>query len=97
MSLTSPSTFGVIGLGRMAQALLFPWLESDLVQRASVRAVVASQASAQRLQTEHAGLSVSVDGREAWAAPVVMLAVKPQQLEAVAAAAPAPLPVYRRC
>ena len=92
MSLTSPSTFGVIGLGRMAQALLFPWMESGLVQRASVRAVVASQASAQRLQTEHAGLSVSVDGREAWAAPVVMLAVKPQQLEAVAAAAPAPAP-----
>ena len=90
MSFTSPTTFGVIGLGRMAQALLFPWLESGLVQRTAVRAVVASEASAQRLQAEN--LRVSVDGQEAWASPVVLLAVKPQQLDAVAAAAPAPAP-----
>ena len=90
MSTTSPTTFGVIGLGRMAQALLFPWLESGLVQRTAVRAVVASEASAQRLQGKD--LRVSVDGQEAWAAPVVLLAVKPQQLDAVAAAAPAPAP-----
>ena len=67
----------------MAQALLFPLIESGLVERAAVRAAVASQASAERLAAEH-GLAVSTDASEAWAAPVVLLAVKPQQLEAVA-------------
>lgn len=71
----------------MAQALLFPLLEAGLVDRAGVRAVVASAASAERLSQRH-GLAVGTDPAEAWAAPVVLLAVKPQQLEAVAAAAP---------
>ena len=78
--------FGVVGLGRMAQALLFPLLESGQLDRSGVRAAVASSASAERLAAEHA-LAVSTDPREAWAAPVVLLAVKPQQLEAVAAQA----------
>jgi pyrroline-5-carboxylate reductase len=70
----------------MAQALLFPLLDSGLIEPASVRAVVATAASAERLAAEH-GLHVSTDPREAWAAPQVLLAVKPQQLEAVAAEA----------
>ena len=70
----------------MAQALLFPLLESGLVQRAAVRAAVASPASAERLAAEH-GLRVSTDPGEAWAAPLVLLAVKPQQLEVAAAQA----------
>jgi pyrroline-5-carboxylate reductase len=82
-------TFGVVGLGRMAQALLFPLLESGLIERGSVRAVVAREASARRLADAH-GLVVSTDPGEAWRAPVVLLAVKPQQLEAAAAAAFAP-------
>ena len=32
-------TFGVVGLGRMAQALLFPLLEAGLVEPDAVRAV----------------------------------------------------------
>jgi pyrroline-5-carboxylate reductase len=76
--------FGVVGLGRMAQALLLPLMESGLVQRSAVRAAVASAASAERLAAEH-GLMVSTDPSEAWAASTVLLAVKPQQLEAVAA------------
>jgi len=76
--------FGVVGLGRMAQALLLPLMESGLVQRSAVRAAVASAASAKRLAAEH-GLMVSTDPSEAWAASTVLLAVKPQQLEAVAA------------
>ena len=78
--------FGVVGLGRMAQALLLPLMESGLVQRSAVRAAVASAASAERLAAEH-GLMVSTDPSEAWAASTVLLAVKPQQLEAVAAQA----------
>jgi pyrroline-5-carboxylate reductase len=80
-------TFGVVGLGRMAQALLFPLLEAGLVQRGAVRAAVASAASAERLSQQH-GLAVGTDPVAAWAAPVVLLAVKPQHLEAVAAMAP---------
>lgn len=79
-------TFGVVGLGRMAQALLFPLLEAGLVQREGVRAVVGSQASATCLAQIH-GLAVTTDAAAAWSAPVVLLSVKPQQLEAVAPAA----------
>ena len=72
----------------MAQALLVPLLESGLVQRSAVRAAVASPASAERLAAEH-GVRVSTDPGEAWAAPLVLLAVKPQQLEVAAAQAAA--------
>jgi pyrroline-5-carboxylate reductase len=76
----------------MAQALLEPWIEDRLVAPEAVRAVVGSEASCERwAQATLAGqnLRVSTDPREAWASRVVLLAVKPQQLEAVAAAAAA--------
>lgn len=79
-------SLGVVGLGRMAQALLFPLLEAGLVEGSGVRAVVASQASAARLAQAH-GLAVGTDPSAAWTAPVVLLAVKPQQLDQVAQAA----------
>jgi pyrroline-5-carboxylate reductase len=85
--LREPS-FGVVGLGRRAQALLFPLLEAGLVESEGVRAAVASAASAEKLSREH-GLAVTTDVAAAWSAPVVLLAVKPQQLDAVAATAPA--------
>ena len=76
----------MIGLGRMAQALLRPWLEQHLLQPDAVRGVVASAASATRLAAE-LPCAVGTDPSEAWAADVVVLAVKPQQLDAVAAVA----------
>ena len=90
MSSFSPDSFGVIGLGRMAQALLFPLLDSGLVPLAGVCAAVASQASAERLRAARPELAVSTEAVPAWGCAVALLAVKPQQLEAVAAAAPAP-------
>jgi pyrroline-5-carboxylate reductase len=90
LSSFSPANFGVIGLGRMAQALLFPLLESGQLSSAGVQAAVASQASAERLRQQHPGLQVSTEALAAWRCEAVLLAVKPQQLEAVAAAAPAP-------
>lgn len=90
MSSFSPGTFGVIGLGRMAQALLFPLMASGLLPRERVQAVVASDASAQRLAAAHPGLAVGTDAAAAWRAEALLLAVKPQQLAALAAAAPAP-------
>ena len=82
----------MIGLGRMAQALLFPLVESGLVPAAGVRAAVATQASAQRLAQQRPDLQIGLDATAAWGAEVVLLAVKPQQLEAVAAAAAAAAP-----
>lgn len=85
-------TLGVVGLGRMAQALLRPWLDLGLLQPDQVRAVVASEASAQRLAPLWP-CALGTDAAAAWDADVVLLAVKPQQLAAVAAragAAPGP-------
>lgn len=76
----------------MAQALLVPLIQAGLVDPGGVRAVVASPASAERLSALY-GLAVATDPREAWMAPVVLLAVKPQQLAAAAAAAAAAAPV----
>jgi pyrroline-5-carboxylate reductase len=90
LSSFSPASFGVIGLGRMAQALLFPLLESGQLNAAGVQAAVASQASAERLRQQRPGLQVSTEPAAAWGCEAVLLAVKPQQLEAVAAAAPTP-------
>jgi len=81
-------SFGVVGLGRMARALLFPLLEDGQLEPGEVRAVVASASSARQLSETH-GLKVSTDSLEAWQCPVVLLAVKPQQLEQVAASASA--------
>jgi pyrroline-5-carboxylate reductase len=92
LSSFSPGTFGVIGLGRMAQALLFPLMASGLLPRERVQAVVASDASAQRLAAAHPGLAVGTDAAAAWSADALLLAVKPQQLAALAATAPAPPP-----
>jgi len=89
LSSFSPGTFGVIGLGRMAQALLFPLMASGLLPRERVQAVVASDASAQRLAAANPGLAVGTDAAAAWRADALLLAVKPQQLAALAATAPA--------
>jgi pyrroline-5-carboxylate reductase len=80
--------FGVVGLGAMARALLLPLIETGVIEPRRVRAVVASRDSAARLAASH-GLQVDTDPSAAWQAPVVLLAVKPQQLEQVAAAAQA--------
>lgn len=80
--------FGVVGLGRMAQALLIPLLEAGELRPTEVQAVVGSESSALRLSEAH-GLRVGTDPREAWRCPVVLLAVKPQLLEQVAAEAAA--------
>ena len=82
----APERFGVVGFGRMAQALLLPLIASGQVPAAAVRAVVGTGASAARLAAQH-GLAVVTDPTEAWQAPVVLLAVKPQLLAAAAEAA----------
>lgn len=68
-----------------------PLLDQGVIARDLVQAVVASEDSARRLQAE-LGVAVGLDPARAWAAPAVLLAVKPQLLSAVAAAAPSPQP-----
>ncbi|QNI57566.1 pyrroline-5-carboxylate reductase [Synechococcus sp. BIOS-U3-1] len=82
-------SLGVIGLGRMAQALIFPLIERGKLLPADVIGVVGSQASVSRLIPDLPnGLTVvpASDPRavSAWNASVQLLAVKPQQLDAVA-------------
>ena len=78
----------------MAQALLFPLLEQNDPAAADVIAVVSQQATADRLVTSLPGdltLVSASDSRAAaaWTAPVQLLAIKPYQLDQVAASAPA--------
>lgn len=87
---TLPSALGVIGLGRMAQALLLPLLEDGQLQPSAVCASVATKASAERL-THILGLPVGTDPRPCLAAPVLLLALKPQQLDGLLRSL-APLP-----
>ena len=84
--------FGVIGLGRMAQALVVPLLESGRVRADQLLAVVGGSGSLeQRREALPAGIAlVAADdpsAQQVWTAPVQLLAVKPQQLDSVAAAA----------
>lgn len=86
-------SLGVIGLGRMAQALLLPLLERGDPAAADVMAVVGQARTVARLSADlPADLAlVAADDPQAvaaWHAPVQLLAVKPYQLDAVAAAAP---------
>jgi len=76
----SQLTFAVIGLGRMAQALVTPWLEAGLLQRDQLQLSVASEASAQALR-ERFGCPVQTDPTACLAASEVLLALKPQQLD----------------
>jgi len=69
----------------MAQALLSPLVESGQLTATDIRAAVASEATCQRLAAT--GLQVSTNPLAAWTCPVVLLAVKPQQLEAAASTA----------
>jgi len=82
----APRSFGIVGFGRMAQALLLPLISDGVIAPGAVRAAVASEASVRHLTEAH-GLAVSTNPEAAWGCSTVLLAVKPQQLEAVAAAA----------
>jgi hypothetical protein len=48
----APESFGVVGFGRMAQALLLPLIDGGLVPATGVRAVVGTAASAARLAAQ---------------------------------------------
>jgi pyrroline-5-carboxylate reductase len=64
----------------MAQALLQPLLEGGQLLPSAVVASVATEPSAERLRAS-LGVTVGVDPRPCLAAPVLVLALKPQQLD----------------
>lgn len=76
-------------MGRMAQAMVRPLVESGALQASGLIAVVGQEPSATRLRSElPPEITVVSAGdpraRQAWEAPVQLLAVKPQQLKRVA-------------
>ena len=87
-------SLGVIGLGRMAQALVEPLLSSNAFSADQVLAVVGTAATADRLR-QGAFEAVSIhpsdcsEAQQVWSAPVQLLAVKPQQVDGIAEAVPA--------
>ncbi len=88
-----PFALGVIGLGRMAQALVIPLIEQDLISADEVIAVVGRQDSVATVSARvPSGVKVVAAcdplAQDAWAASVQLLAVKPQMLDQVAASAP---------
>ena len=80
----SQLSFGVIGLGRMAQALVTPWLEAGFLQRDQLQLSVASEASAQALR-QRFGCPVHTDPSACLAVAELLLALKPQQLDGLVA------------
>ena len=85
---------GVIGLGRMARALVEPLLQRGELKPEGLIAVVGRSASIEPLARQlPAGVSLlpadDEAARQVWTAPLQLLAIKPQQLDAVAAEAPA--------
>ena len=88
-----PFAFGVIGLGRMAQALVIPLIEQGLIPADETIAVVGRQDSVATVSARvpsEVKVVVASDpaAQDAWGASVQLLAVKPQMLDAVAASAP---------
>ena len=81
----------------MAQALVRPLIERDILSASDCIGVVGREESAQRLRAElPSGFTVvpasDPQAVAAWTAPVQLLAVKPQQLDAVAAGVMPPAP-----
>ncbi len=82
------SSLGVIGLGRMAQAILSPLLERGEIEPEQVFGVVGRKTSVQVVKKQlppevRVFSSDDPDSATVWEAPVQLLAIKPQQLKAL--------------
>ncbi len=82
------SSLGVVGLGRMAQALLLPLIKNESIPIGNICAVVKSAASIKRINDQFPkGFKVFTsedqNAKEVWKSSIVLLAVKPQQLNEV--------------
>ena len=89
-------SLGVIGLGRMAKALLHPLIKRGDFGPENIFAVVGNADSVSpALDQLPKGVRVvssdNPDAVEVWTAPIQLLAVKPNQLADVKSRAPEPL------
>lgn len=76
---------GIFGCGRMAEAMLARWLEVEALPRSAVHVVVRRSERAAALAQRY-GVRADTDARAMVAsAELVLLAIKPQQLEAALA------------
>ncbi len=83
-----PPSLGVIGFGRIAQAVLSPLLNGESSRYSDILAVVGHEKSVQKLYgkfPDSLTLVAATDQRskEVWKCPFQILAVKPQQLDDV--------------
>ncbi len=83
-----PFSIGVIGLGRMAQAILLPLIDSGYFNQKEVLAVVGQAKTVEDLQDQlPKGLTLlSSQDRssdQVWTTPIKLLAIKPQQLDSL--------------
>ena len=84
---------GVIGYGRMARAIVEPLLSRGELSANHLCAVVGSRARAEQLKQElpdpvQVSSVCAAQAQDVWTMPIQLLAIKPQQLDAVAASAP---------
>ena len=79
-----PCRVAIYGCGKMAEAMVARWLEVGALQPAEVCAVVRRPERADALEARY-GVQTSLDAAALVGADLVVLGVKPQQLEAVAA------------
>ncbi len=80
-----PFSIGVIGLGRMAQAILLPLFDRGDVKTDQVLGIVGKERTVENLRDQlPKGLTIlsSEDNSssQVWLAPIKLLAIKPQQL-----------------
>ena len=80
-----PFSIGVIGFGRMAQAILSPLLEKGFFTTDEVLGVVGKKKTLERLRKEFPGdlaifSSEDNSANQVWSLPIKLLAIKPQQL-----------------
>ncbi len=83
-----PLSIGIIGLGRMAQAILTPLIEKEDFKVNEVLGVVGQEETAKRLLEQMPkGINIfharDERSKEIWSAPIKILAVKPQQLNQI--------------
>ena len=81
-------SLGVVGLGRMAQAIILPLIQNETIPIENIFAVVKNDSSIKRLEKSFPkGLKLATSentaAKDLWNSSIILLAVKPQQLNEV--------------
>ncbi len=84
------TSLGVVGLGRMAQALLLPLIKSESIQIKNILGVVKHSESVEVIANKFPKelklvSSQNPASKEVWNSSIILLSVKPQQLSEVVA------------